>query len=345
MTKFSATRVLSAALIVVAVVASALLAWRLSNVLLLGFAGVLVAVFLRACADLVHRFTRLPEGWALALVLVLLVALTGAGGWLLLPPLVGQLEQFVSNLPNLVEQLETQLNAVPALQSLTQQAPSLDTLVSRATELAAGLSGTLFTTASVTVNALSNVLLVFVTGIFFAANPKLYRHDLVRLVPPASRDRARQLIGELGKTLRVWLVGQLAAMALVGVFTFLGLWLAGVPYALVLGVAAGLLDFIPFLGPVLAAVPGLLVALTSGGVSTAAWALVVYVVVQQLEGNVFQPLIQQEAVAIPPAALVLALVASGALFGLLGLLVATPLLALAIVLVKELYVKRLERTK
>ena len=337
MTQRFSIRVLITVTIGVAVVAAALLVWQLANVLLLGFAGVLVAVLLRACADPIHHYTRLGEGWALALVLLTLVALFALGGWLLLPPLVRQAEQLLSSLPDLVSQLETQLGNVPALQSLLQQ-PSVDTLANRATEIVTQLSNTL----SATIGALSNVLLVIVAGIFFAASPKLYRQDLIRLVPTAARERAQRLIGQLGATLRIWLLGQLLAMTLVGVLTFLGTWLIGLPYPLVLGVSAGLLDFIPFLGPVLAAVPAVLLALSSGGLSTVLWALVVYIVVQQLEGNLFQPLIQERAVSIPPALLVLSLVAFGTLFGLLGLLVATPLLAIIIVLVRELYVKRLE---
>ena len=339
MSKLFSTRVLTAVVLGVAIGATALLLWRLANVLLLGFAGVLVAVFLRAGANAIRRFIHLSEGWALALVLLLLVALIGLGAWLLLPSIISQLDQFLTSLPGLVRQLEAQVKNVPVLQNLTQQTPSLSTLINRATTLVTSLSDTLVTTAS----ALANVFLVVVAGVFLAANPKLYRHDLIRLVPVAARKRARKLIGKLSTTLRVWLLGELLAMLLVAVCTTLGLWLIGVPYALVLGIIAGLLDFIPYLGPVLSTVPSALIALTSGGVGLMIWAVVVHIVVQQLEGNLFQPVIQQEAVSIPPVLLLLALVAFGQLFGLLGLIVATPLLAVGIVLVKELYVGWLER--
>ena len=339
MSKFFSTRALSTAVIAVAVIAAALLLWQLANVLLLGFAGVLIAVFLRACANAVHRLTRLPEGWALALVLLLLVALIGLGAWLLLPPIVGQIEQLLISLPGLIAQLEAQVKAVPALRTLTQQSPSFNALVSRAMTLVTSLSSTLFTT----VGAFANIFLVIVIGIFLAATPKLYRQDLLRLVPVTARERARQLIGKLGATLRDWLLGELLAMLMVAVCTALGLWLVGVPYALTLGIAAGLLDFIPYLGPVLSTAPSALIALTSGGVGLAVWAVLIHIIVQQLEGNLFQPLIQKEAVSIPPALLLLTLVAFGQLFGLLGLIVATPLLAVGIVVVKELYVGWLEQ--
>ena len=337
MTKLFSTRVLSAAVIGVAIGATALLLWRLADVFLLGFAGVLVAVFLRASANLVRRLTGLPEGWALAAVLLLLLALLGLASWLLLPPIVRQVGGLFSDLPRLLSELEAQVKAVPALESLTQQ-PSFNALANRATMVVTRLSSTLLTTAGV----LANVFLVVITGIFLAASPKLYRHDLIRLFPVAARERARKLVVKLSATLRTWLLGELLAMLLVAVCTALGLWLIGVPYALILGIAAGLLDFIPYLGPVLSTAPSALIALTSGGVSLAVWAVVVHVIVQQLEGNLFQPIIQQEAVSVPPVVLLLALVAFGQLFGLLGLIVATPLVAVGIVLVKELYVGWLE---
>ena len=340
MTKLFSTRVLTAVVLGVAIGATALLLWRLANVLLLGFAGVLVAVFLRASANLVRRLTHMSEGWALTVVLLLVLALLGLTSWLLLPRIVDQLGQLVNSLPTLLTQLEAQVKAVPILRTLTQQTPSFGTLVPRVMSVVTRLSNTLVTT----VNALFNVFLVFVIGLFLAANPKLYRHDLIRLVPVAARKRARKLVGKLSATLRTWLLGELLAMLLVGVCTTLGLWLIGVPYALVLGIAAGLLDFIPYLGPVLSTVPSALIALTSGGVGLAVWAVVVHIIVQQLEGNLFQPIIQQEAVSIPPVLLLLALVAFGQLFGLLGLIVATPLLAVSIVLVRELYVGWLEAT-
>ncbi len=335
-----ARRALIAVVLAVGVVALALLLWRLAEVVLLGFAGILIAVLLRASADFVHRATRLPVSVSLALVGLVLAGGIGTGLWFLLPPLLQQSEQFAATLPDLLTSLETRLENVPLLAGFVQPGAPLSDLVGRTSVVLAQVSTTLFTTF----NALGNVFLVIITGIFFAVEPRLYRSDLYRFMPPAVRPRAVEIVHKLGTTLRDWLSGQLLAMTLVAVFTYVGLLVVGLPYALALAVAAGLLDFIPFLGPVLGALPALLIAFTGdGGTAQVVWVLVVYVVVQQLEGNLFQPLIQKEAVSIPPAVLLLALVAFGTLFGFLGLLVATPITALLIVLVKELYVRRLER--
>ena len=331
-------RALVASAVAIALTALALLTWRLADVLLLGFAGVLFAVFLRACAEPVRRTTRLPESWALVIVGLILLGLTALSVWLLVPPLIVQAGSFLTRLPDLVSQLEAALSNIPFLGDELQGTSSLDSMANRASSLFARA----FSTVSTTFGALANVLLVVITGIFLAAEPKLYRHDLVRLVPPSARARAREVLDKLGKTLRAWLLGQLLDMTFVAVLTFLGVWAIGLPYALALGVTAGLLDFIPFIGPVLAAAPALLLALAGGGISQVVWVLILYVVVQQLEGNLFQPLIQERAVSMPPAVLVLSLVAFGTLFGFPGLIVATPVMAVVIVLVKELYVKRLE---
>lgn len=333
-------RALVAATTALALVTLALLVWRLADVLLLGFAGVLFAVFLRTCAEPVRRATRLPEGWALAVVGLGLLGLTVLSGWLLLPSLLAQAGGFLARLPDLVSRLEAALTEIPFLNDALQGTSSLSGVADRASALLLRA----FSTLSSTFGALANVLLVLITGIFLAAEPKLYRHDLVRLVPPASRERAQGVLDKLGRTLRAWLFGQLLDMTFVAVLVSLGVWIIGLPYALALGVAAGLLDFIPFIGPVLGVAPALLLALAGGSTSQVVWVLIVYMVVQQLEGNLFQPLIQERAVSIPPAVQVLSLVAFGALFGFLGLIVATPVTAVIIVLVRELYVKPLEET-
>ena len=129
-------------------------------------------------------------------------------------------------------------------------------------------------------------------------------------------------------------------MAFVGILTGIGLWLVGVPYALALGLLAGLLEFVPYLGPILSAIPILLVAIGAEP-NVVLWALAVVVGVQQVENNVLQPLVERRAVEIPPALLMVALFAMGQLFGVPGLLVAAPLTAVLIIVVRRVYVERI----
>lgn len=319
--------------------ALALLAWRLRNILLIAFAGFVLAVFLRSCARFVARLTRLGMGWSLAIALVLLVGLGALGAWLLLLPTLAQVNQLVSNFPALLEQARGTLASLPWGQQLLEQLPSPGETGSGSQGADVGaVVGQIASTLRVTFSTLADALLILASGIFIAATPNLYRRGLLRLVPIGARARADALIGESVHTVRHWFVGQLVAMAFVGVASWLGLTLLGVPLALVMGVLAGLLDFIPFFGPTFSAVPAILLGLTQG-LLPALWVTLLYVVVQQLEGNVVQPLVQRRAVSIPPVLLILSLIAMNQLFGFLGLLLATPFVAVLLVWVKRLYVE------
>ncbi len=175
-------------------------------------------------------------------------------------------------------------------------------------------------------------------AIFFMADPSLYIRGLLLLVPERRSSRIAETIDATAQTLRYWLLGQGVSMFFVGVLTAVGLWLAGVPLAFLLGVIAGILEFVPFLGPVAATIPGVLIAVTEGW-TVALYALLVYVIVQQIENRLLVPLVQWKAVSLPPALVILAVVALGLLFGVLGVLVATPLTAVLMIWIQKLYVE------
>lgn len=184
----------------------------------------------------------------------------------------------------------------------------------------------------------ADLLVVFVGGIYLASQPGLYRGGLLKLMPRKSRKLSSIALDDSGRALRLWLLGQLVSMALVGTLTGAGLWLLGVPAALALGLFAGLLEFIPLVGPIIAAIPGVLLAFAQGP-EVALWVLGLYLIIQQVEGNVIQPLVQQHAVDLPPALLLFSLLATGLLFGATGVILATPLTVVIFVLTKRLYVR------
>jgi predicted PurR-regulated permease PerM len=191
---------------------------------------------------------------------------------------------------------------------------------------------------STTFGVLGNlVVLVFLT-LYLAAAPRTYLSGLVRLVPPRHRPRAEQVLGAVGFHLRWWLIGRLVAMVAVGVITGAGLWAVGVPQFLVLGLVAAVLTAVPFIGPIVAAIPGVLLALMQGP-TAALWALAVYALAQAVENYLLTPLVQQSTVELPPVLTILAIVLVGALFGVLGLIMATPLAVTLMVAVKMLYVE------
>ncbi|MFN7134554.1 MAG: AI-2E family transporter, partial [Myxococcales bacterium] len=173
-----------------------------------------------------------------------------------------------------------------------------------------------------------------------AANPSLYTGGAIRLVPLALRPGARELVHALATTLRWFLIARVVSMLAVGLLTWLTLWALGVPLAAVLGLIAGTLTFVPYAGPMLAAIPIVLVAFTEG-VSTGLWALLLYTAIQSIEGFFITPYVQERAVALPPAMTLLAEVFMGVLFGAFGVVISVPLAAAALVVVRHVYLKGL----
>lgn len=206
-----------------------------------------------------------------------------------------------------------------------------------------GGDGTAATAVATTFGALGNFIIMLFIGLYVALDPQTYRRGLVNLLAPSVRAVGDEVLRKATDTLGSWLVAQLMAMAVVGSLTWLGLWLIGVPLAPILGLIAALLAFIPNIGPIIAAVPAVLLGFSESP-TTALLVVGVYLGVQTLESYIITPLIQQERVSLPPALIISAQLLMGVLFGVLGLALATPLAALGLTLVREAYVRRyLER--
>ncbi|QDU99092.1 AI-2E family transporter [Lignipirellula cremea] len=193
----------------------------------------------------------------------------------------------------------------------------------------------LFTT---TFGAVMNVLIVLVLSVYFASNPDKYRSGMIRLVPLDRRERAGEILDLLEKALRRWLLGRLATMVLTGLFTGASLWLLGIPMAFTVGVLTALLTFIPNIGAAAAMLMATLLAAPQG-LTTVGMVLGLYLAAQFLESYLLTPMIQQHQVSLPPGLLIAFQAAIGMMFGFLGVMVASPLLAALMVLINELYVR------
>jgi predicted PurR-regulated permease PerM len=200
------------------------------------------------------------------------------------------------------------------------------------------LFGTAYSAFNVASGLLGSVVVVVFIGLFTAISPETYRAGVLSLIPHERRDRVGEVLDEMAAALRWWLVGQLAAVVLIALTTWAGLWLIGMPGALLLGLQAGLVNFIPYLGPVIGAVPILLAAMAQG-TDMVLWALGVHLVIQTVEGYVLTPMIQARAVDVSPVLTLGAVMVFGALFGALGIALATPLVAALQVAVVRLYVE------
>lgn len=330
-----ATRVTIATVIVLSLTALALLIWYSIQILLLIFAGILLAVFLRALADLVSGLTGLGHRWSLLIVILLLLGLSVLAGWLIFPSLAAQLtelaDQFQPAVANLREKMEQ--NRYGKL--LLDQSPSLSGMLS-----GGGALGSLGGFLSQTLDAVIMIVVVIATAMFIALDPQLYIRGTLHIVPPSYRERAGEVMGAVGYTLKWWLIGQGVGMIVVGVAAWVGLTLIGIELALALAFLTAIFNFIPNFGAIISTVPALLIALMHSP-EKALWVILLFVLIQNAEGYLVSPNIQRKAVDLPQAISILAQVMMGLLAGALGFLLATPLAAAVHVVVKTLYVEDL----
>jgi predicted PurR-regulated permease PerM len=258
----------------------------------------------------------------------MILALVSSAGLLVGPALAREMRGLVEFLPTAFAQVaqELRLGSLADLLSASGSVSSLGDLASR-----------IFAWSTTAVGAVASLVLVIAGGIYLAASPAVYRDGFVKLVPPNYHPNVNAALDDAGAALRWWIRGQFIAMVLVGVMTGLGLWLAGVPSAFALGFIAGLAEFVPIIGPILAAIPIALVAGTQGW-DTLLWAIAIVILVQQVESNLITPLIADRIATVAPAVGLFAVVAMGVLFGPLGLLFGFPLAVVFDVTVRRLYV-------
>ncbi|HET6265846.1 MAG TPA: AI-2E family transporter [Usitatibacter sp.] len=318
-------------LIALGLLALALFAAKISAVLLLVFAGIVFATAIRAASVPFARRTGLRDEWAASLVaLALAIAIVG-GVYFFGRQLANQAQELWAAIQGAWEKIEAGVGATPLGERVIESVKG----ASSDDAMAKVAKGT-FTAFG----ALGDLVLVAFLAAYLAVDPATYRKGVLLLVPKTARARVGEALDAAAANLRKWLVGQLGAMLFVGVVTSIGLLLAGVPLAIPLGILSGVLDFVPVIGPFVAAIPGVLIAFAEGP-QVALYAVLVYIAVQFIEGHFVIPLAQKWAVSMPPALALVAIVAFGVAFGLPGVLFALPLTVVAMVLVQKLYVERL----
>lgn len=354
------------------VLALFLLVWYGRLIFIVGFLGLLVGLVLSRGADFLHR--RGVRRWlALIGLVVLTLGVLIGGAWALGPTLRKQATAIQENLPRAVQTLERRLSGMPLLQS--QASPQ-----QRAGEAEAGgaprggaeqsqpgnqqsqpeggardssfiednfgpllgpAARLIFPVVSTLTEAVTGLIIVIFVAIFFASAPDRYYNGTLRLVPPHRRDRAGELFEEIGDAMARWMGARLMAMVAVGLVTGVTLGIIGVPSAVALGTLAGVLEFVPFFGPILASIPAIGLAMLEGPEKAIATAIA-FLVIQQLEGNLLTPLLLQNRVDVPPLMTIIAIPLLVLIAGASAVLVAEPILALLIVLVRDLWIHRIE---
>jgi predicted PurR-regulated permease PerM len=305
------------------------LVWVLGHALLILFCGVLIGVFLEALSAPATRL-GIPRIVGLLAVLIVLSAIAVLFFYFFGASVASQLQSLTSSLDDSASTMRARLEGwglTDVLQASDKQLadvlPSIRSVLGRTAAAAWGAFG-----------IFGNTLVAVMIGIFIAAEPGAYRRSLLAIVPHNKRAGTGRILDEMGATLRWWLLARFVNMTLIFLLTWAGLALIGVPQALVLSLLAGLLAFIPTLGPIIAAIPIILSAL-SVGVTAALWAIAVCVVVQSLESYVLTPVVQKRAIELYPAFILGLQFIMATIFGVLGLAVATPLGAMALVIWRE----------
>lgn len=322
-------QVFRATVVVLLTAASAYVLWLLVDLLLLLFACVLVSLILLTVSNAIRRRTNLPFVVSLATSVLLFLSVIGGAIVFFGAAIQAEFAELVTRLPMAWTELQSRIEhtAVGAamLERAESMAPSGQAILNAVTTAVAAIGG-----------MLSFLLIILVGGLYLAAQPTMYATGLLRLIPTSARTEFAETLDSITISLRNWLKGQAVGMLFVGLATGIGLWLIGVPAAWAIGLVAGLAEFVPYLGVLLAGIPAVVLGF---GQSTASgfWTVGMLLAVQQVQGNIVMPLVQNRMVDLPPAITIFGIIAAGILFGPAGVLLATPLTIVVLVLVRRLY--------
>lgn len=314
--------------IVVALLPIPFLAWYLRFFLLVLVGALLVALLLGLIAEPFVRWCRLPEGVALAIAGLLVLLVIGGSGYLFGTHLTSELQDVFSRANTAIQSISDELHRSRLGQMVLSHLQGGNF----------SLTGFLGNFVTLSARLLEAAILTVAAGVYLAAQPDLYRKGTAKLFPLGRQALVEETLDDIGRALRLWLLGQAIQMCLIGVLTTGAVWLVGLPSPLALGAIAGIAEFIPYLGPVLASIPAVLVA-TTNGFYPVLWTIVAYIVIHQIEGNLIVPMVERRLVFVPPAVLLLSIVAVTEIFGTIGIIFAAPITVIVFVAIKKLYVR------
>ena len=326
-----------------------LLVRSVASVLILLLLGILISLYLRALSDQIERRTRIPEPFSYIAALALTIAAVTALVWILVPPVIEQTQQLIMVLPNYIAGWEAGLeNAMLKYPGLRDVVGTGDHKLLRAVyDRISETFGDVVPRVFGIVHGAINVFAVAIMGIYLSLHPALYREWLIALFPPIHRDLVRDVLGDLGSTLRSWIVGMLIGMFVLAAFTAVGLYLLNVPFWLPFGIFTGLVAIVPFFGTLVSTVlPALFVLNGAGfhGFGPFGHSILVVLlgtVIHLIESNVVLPLVMSKKVDLPPVLSILSVLIMGKLLGPMGLIIAVPTLASLMVIVRRILITRI----
>ncbi len=302
---------------------------------LLVFGGILCAVVLNYSSNLISHKFKINYGLSFVILLVLIILLIGGIVMLVGPSIGVQVAEMNETIPKSIENLKQSFTKTTLGQNLFDQIP--DHPEDLIKDKGKAFSTVLGSFLSV-VGAFANFFIIIVIGIFIAANPVKYRNGFIRLFPVDFRERLSEVMDKIHHTLSLWMMAKLISMSIVGILTAIGLKIIGIPLPYALALIAALLCFIPNIGPYLGLVPAVLIAFLEGP-EKALFVIILYTIVQLVETYMITPFVEKKMISLLPALTILWMILIGLLTGVLGLILATPILVVLIVIIQELYVK------
>jgi predicted PurR-regulated permease PerM len=301
------------------------------SVLLMVFAGALISVYFHGLGDLIQRKTKLSRRFAMIISIAGSFIIFGLLLWFIGAKIQTQVTELSNTLPHTISTAKAKLGESVAGQKLLEYSSG---------DNSQKLMATVQTFFSTSFGVLGDVYIILFLGIFFTASPSLYKDGIILLIPQEHKPAAMHIMERISLSLKGWLKGMMLSMVLITILITAGLTIIGIPVAMVLGFITGILEIIPNLGPLIAMIPGVLLSLTKGN-DTAIIVALLYIVSQTIVANIVTPLIQKRMINLPPALTLASQLIMGTLSGFLGIILAVPLLAISMILVDELYVKRM----
>ncbi len=321
-------------LLIALVLATAGLLVPTLSIVLLIFAGLLFGVFVHAISDWPTQHLPISYRISFLVVVTLMLLAIGIGFFYLGSQAVDRADEFWTQLQSAIQTAEQNLSQNDWTK---EHLPSVAEMQEKLTETTSSILPEMFQGLQWFGWGVTGALVIFFVGIYAAYEPSLYRTGLIKLVPIDKRDRAMEVLNELRLALRLWIVGRILSMSIVGIATGIAMWILGVPLPVSLGILAALLTFIPNIGPLLAAVPQMLLAINAGS-QTVLYVLMFNVILQTVESYLITPLIQRHEVSLPPILTITAQLVMSVVVGIIGVMMAAPMVVVIMVLAQMLYV-------
>ncbi|HEX9939499.1 MAG TPA: AI-2E family transporter [Longimicrobium sp.] len=317
-----------------------LFVYSVADVLLMVFVAALFGLYLGAIADFLQARFNVPRGLGLAIAMVITILMVTGVGMLVVPPVLRQTQELIAVLPQQITGWTASLRDLVTKYPVLAQNIHPDEVQRQLAGLASNVSGVVPAVFSF-LHVFIELSAILVMGIYLSSRPEMYREGIIALAPPVHRELVRDILADLKRSLRAWIGGQMIAMVTLGVLTWIGLELLNVPFSLAFGVFTGAAVMVPFFGSLVSTVLPALMVVGTGGLGQTFLVILLGVVIHVIEGNIIHPIVMERRVHLPPVLSITSVLVMGELLGLIGLLVAVPVLATTIVIVRRIYVHRL----